>query len=161
MVINLGMDITDVIEETIEGTIAANHGATLEQINDGLVIRGLEMGFLDILSREYQDLTPLLRSRFDYHDEDQTYHIRKDTKFRTHIDVRLRIRYYLISYLRRSEMQKAYPTFDDIVLSVIPLLRNGTTPESQTVLNVLESLADHDLNGRWRLKSDGQGSFDL
>jgi hypothetical protein len=161
LAVNLGMDIADVIEETIEGTIAANQGATLEQINDSLVIRGLEMGFLDILSREYQDLTPLLRSRFDYDPSDQTYHIRNNTKFKTHIDVRLRIRYYLISFLRRSEIQKVHPKFDDIVLSIMPLLKNGTTPESQTILSVLETLADRDVNGRWRLKADGQGSLDL
>ena len=37
-------------------------GATLEQINDELVIRGLELGFLDVLAKEYKDLTPLERS---------------------------------------------------------------------------------------------------
>ncbi len=82
MKVDLGENITDIIIETIEGVIAQNHGATLEQINDELVIKGLELGFLDILSQKYQDLTPFLIGNFDYDKESQTYQIRKDTKFR-------------------------------------------------------------------------------
>jgi 16S rRNA G966 N2-methylase RsmD len=156
----LGMDIADIIQETIEGTIAANHGATLEQINDGLVIRGLELGFLHVLSQEYRDLTPLLRERFQYEPLDQKYYIKKNSKFKTHVDVRLRVRYYLLSYMRGMEHKGVFPNFDDIVLSVMPLLKNGITPPKQTVLSVLESVANRDSNGRWRLKKD-QGELPL
>jgi 16S rRNA G966 N2-methylase RsmD len=150
----LGMDIADIIQETIEGTIAANQGATVEEINDGLVIRGLELGFLHVLSQQYQDLTPLLRERFQYEPLDQKYYIKKNSKFKTHVDVRLRVRYYLLSYMRGMEHKGIHPSFDDIVLSVMPLLKNGITPPKQTVLSVLESLADRDSRGRWRLKKD-------
>lgn len=156
----LGMDIADIIQETIEGTIAAHQGATLEQINDGLVIRGLELGFLHVLSQQYQDLTPLLRERFQYEPIDQKYYIKKNSKFKSHVDVRLRVRYYLLSYMRGQERKSVYPTFDDIVLSVMPLLKNGITPPKQTVLSVLESVADHDSAGRWRLKKE-QGELPL
>ena len=156
----LGMDIADIIQETIEGTIAANLGASLEQINDGLVIRGLELGFLHVLSREYKDLTPLLRERFQYEPLDEKYYIKKNSKFKTHVDVRLRVRYYLLSYMRGMEHKSVFPNFDDIVLSVMPLLKNGITPEKQTVLSVLETVATRDNNGRWRLKKD-QGELPL
>ncbi|RVD35885.1 DNA methylase [Mesorhizobium sp. M4B.F.Ca.ET.019.03.1.1] len=161
MAVRLGMDIADIIEETIEGTIAAHQGASLEQINDGLVIRGLELGFLHILSQQYNDLTPLLREKFQYEEIDDKYHIKKNAKFKTHVDVRLRVRYYLLSYLRRMEHNGIHPKFDDIVLSIIPLLKNGITPENQTVLSVLEGLAERDTNDRWRLKEDGQGTLDF
>jgi len=46
---NLGMDIAEIVIQTIEGVIAKNDGATLEQINDELIIKGLELGFLDLL----------------------------------------------------------------------------------------------------------------
>jgi tRNA G10 N-methylase Trm11 len=39
---NLGMDIAEIVLQTIEGIIAKNNGATLEQINDELIIKGLE-----------------------------------------------------------------------------------------------------------------------
>ena len=63
---NLGMDIADIVMQTIEGIIAKNNGATLEQINDELIIKGLELGFLDLLKKEYSDLTPFLLENFDY-----------------------------------------------------------------------------------------------
>jgi len=156
---NLGMDIAQIVIQTIEGIIAKSEGATLEQINDELIIKGLELGFLDLLKKEYTDLTPLLLEYFDYDDETEIFTIKKDTKFRTHIDERLRIRYYLLSYLRRMEREGKPSHFDDIVLSIIPLLKNGTTPENQTILNVLEDIAEHVGEDRWRLKKEGQGNL--
>jgi len=61
---NLGMDIGGIILQTIEGLIAKDDGATLEQINDEIIVKGLELGFLDLLKKEYTDLTPLLNERF-------------------------------------------------------------------------------------------------
>lgn len=151
---NLGMNIGDIIMQTIEGVIAKHNGATLEQINDELIIKGLEMGFLDLLKKEYVDLTPLLMQTFDYDEQAEKFSIRKNSKFQTHVDVKLRIRYYLISVLRRAELDKKYPTFDEIVLHIMPLLKNGITPENQTILSVLEDIANRTRNDQWRLKAE-------
>jgi len=156
---NLGIDISQIIIQTIEGIIAKNHGATLEQINDELIIKGLELGFLDLLKKEYADLTPLLRANFDYNKEEEKFTIKEEAKFKTHIDVRLRVRYYLISYLTRMEKQGVNPSFDDIITYILPLLRNGITPEEQTILNVLEDIAIHVGDGCWKLKKEGQMRF--
>lgn len=153
---NLGMDIAQIVMQTVEGIIAKNDGATLEQINDELIIKGLELGFLDLLKKEYTDLTPILLDNFDYDETTEKFTIKKDTKFRTHIDVRLRIKYYLISYLRRMERENKSPDFDQIVLEILPLLKNGTTPESQTILSVLEHIAERVGEDVWRLKRGGQ-----
>lgn len=153
---NLGMDIAEIVIQTIEGVIAKNNGATLEQINDELIIKGLELGFLDLLKKQYTDLTPILLDKFDYDDKTEVFTIRKNTKFATHIDVRLRIKYYLISYLRRMERENKNPHFDEIILAILPLLKNGTTPESQTISNVLEDIAEHIGQDSWRLKREGQ-----
>ena len=75
---SLGMDITEIITQTVEGIIAKNNGATLEQINDELIIKGLELGFLDLLKKEYTDLTPLLLDLFDYNEQAELYTIRKN-----------------------------------------------------------------------------------
>lgn len=156
MKVSLGADIADIVIQTIEGIIARNHGATIDEINDELIIKGLELGFLDILSKEYQDLTPMLKEQFDYDLDTEKYHIRKNTKFKASIDVYVRIRYYLIAYMRRMEHQYHYPTFDEIVLHIMPLLKNGNTPEHQTILNVLEDVADRLGHDQWRLRSEGQ-----
>jgi DNA modification methylase len=153
---NLGMDMAQIVTQTIEGLIAKNEGATLEQINDELIIRGLELGFLDLLKKEYSDLTPLLIEDFDYDKRTEKYFIRTDTKFKTHIDVHLRIRYYLLSYLRRMERENKSPHFDEIILYILPLLKNGTTPKKETILKVLEDIAEHVGEDSWRLKKEGQ-----
>lgn len=153
---NLGMDIAEIVMQTVEGIIAKNNGATLEQINDELIIKGLELGFLDLLKKEYTDLTPILLDNFDYNETTEEFTIKKNTKFKTHVDVRLRIKYYLISYLRRMERENKSPHFDQIILEILPLLKNGTTPENQTVLNVLEDIAERVGQDSWRLKREGQ-----
>ena len=153
---NLGMKVSEIIIQTIEGIIAKHHGATLEQINDELIIKGLELGFLDLLKKEYSDLTPLLTETFDYEEQTQKFYIKEDQKFRTHVDVRLRIHYYILSLLRRTELTKQYLTFDDIVLHIMPLLRNGTTPEKQTILSVLENIGERTGTDKWKLRTKGQ-----
>jgi DNA modification methylase len=158
---NLGMNITEIVMQTIEGIIAKNNGATLEQINDELIIKGLELGFLDLLKKEYSDLTPILMESFEYDEATELFTIRRDKRFTTQIDVRLRIKYYLMSYLRRAEREETTPTFDKIVMEIVPLLKNGITPEDQTVLSVLEDIAERAGHDGWRLKRNGQLHLNL
>jgi hypothetical protein len=54
------------------------------------------------------------------------------------------------------EREQKIPHFDEIILAIIPLLKNGITPENQTVLNVLEDVAEKIGEDSWRLKTDGQ-----
>jgi hypothetical protein len=154
--VRLGADVYELIIETIESVIAENEGATLEQINDELILKGLELGFLDILSNKYKDLTPILMQNFDYDDATKTFHIRENKTFKTNIPLDLRIRYFLISYLKRKEQQNINPTTDEIILDIMPLLKNGITPENQTILNILEKIAKHIGNNRWKLTESGQ-----
>lgn len=151
---NLGMNISEIVIQTIEGIIAKNSGASLEQINDELIIKGLELGFLDLLKKEYSDLTPILLSYFDYDSNTELFTLKLDSKFTTHIDVKLRIRYYLISYLRRMERMGQISTFDEIIFFILPLLKNGTTPEHETILSVLEDIGKHVGNDQWTLRND-------
>ena len=149
---NLGMNISEIVLQTIEGIIAKEDGATIEQINNELILKGLELGFLDLLSKEYSDITSLLSSNFDYNEKTEKYKIKSNTKFKTNIPLDLRIKYYLISYLRRTEREHKEVNFDDIVLNILPLLKNGITPNEQNVLNVLETIAERsEINGCWHL----------
>jgi len=157
----LGNDIYDLIIETIEAVIAKNEGANLEQINDELIIKGLEFGFLDILSREYKDLTPILMNEFDYDSKNQKFFIRQNQKFKTRIPLDMRIKYFLLSYMKRKDLERVYPTTDDIILDIMPLLKNGVTPENQTILRVLSTIADGFEENQWRLKQKGQLTIDL
>ena len=151
---HLGMETAELVIQTIEGVIANNDGATIEQINDELILKGLELGFLDLLKKEYTDLTPILKNNFDYDSNTQKYQLRKNTAFSTHINVNMRIRYILRSFLVRMEREHQKVTFDDIIMNVIPLLRNGSTPENQTVLKVLEDIGQRSGDNYWTLKKD-------
>jgi hypothetical protein len=150
----LGAPVMDIVMNTIEAVIAQYSGATLEQINDQLVISGLENGYLDVLAKEYAELTPLLLESFDFDEKTNRYQIRPDRKFKTSIPLHLRVRYFITSYLRRKERLGEHPTFDEVVLNVMPLLKNGDTPETQTIRNVLESIATHVGYNRWALLKD-------
>ena len=154
------MDIGEIVIQTIEGLIAKDNGATLEQINDELIIRGLELGFLDLLKKEYADLTPLLMDKFDYDPNTEKYLIKKDTRFQTQVDIKLRINYYLLSFLRRMEREGKNPAFNEIVFAILPLLKNGVTPEQQTILNVLEDIGERVGLDGWRLKKTDGSLFD-
>ena len=154
---DLGADVTDLIIQSIEGIIAKNHGATLEEINDELIIKGLELGFLDVLSKKYQDITPFLLANFDYDKETENYLLKKNTKFRSQIPIELRIKFYLVSMLRRFAREGNPTHFSDVILEIMPLLRNGVTPDNQTILGVLEDIADRVGEDGWKLKELGQG----
>jgi hypothetical protein len=125
-----------------------------------VLIDGLEKGFLDILGREFSDLTPFLTENFDFDNVSKKYHLQKNTKFKCHIPVEVRIKYFLTSYLTRMEKEGKYPTFDEIVFYLMPLLQNGSTPENQTILSVLAEIGEKQENG-WKLKRGGQIEFDF
>src|SRR5262249_50915494 len=111
---------------------------------------------LDILAKEYADITPLLMESFEFDERTKTYNLRKNRKFKTHIPLELRVRYFVVSYLKRMEHLKTNPSFDEIILNIMPLLKNGVTPEHQTILKVLESVAERVGTDRWRLTKGGQ-----
>jgi len=156
MKLDLGANIASIVMETIESIIAQNDGATLDEINDVLIIRGLVLGFFDLLGKEYQDISPVLKENFDFDEETQKYHMPQNSKFKSRIDVRLRIKYFLLSYMRRMGHQQYSPTFDEIILSIMPLLKNGITPEKQTILSVLQEVAVRTGEDRWTLADHEQ-----
>ncbi len=160
MKVDLGDDATDLILETAEGVIAERDGATIEEINSELIIKGIELGFLDLLSRKYDDLSPLLDAYFDIDEETRKYQLPKFKKFKSAIPLDLRLRYFLLSYMKRQRLAGIDPDFSEIVQAIMPLLRNGVTPEDQTILNVLRAWAWETADGRWRLRDAGQTRMD-
>ncbi|QYX30403.1 MULTISPECIES: hypothetical protein [Sphaerospermopsis] len=57
------------------------------------------------------------------------------------------------------ERERKNPSFDEIVLHLLPLLKNGTTPENQTILTVLQDIGERIGEDSWRLKREGQLSL--
>ncbi len=75
------------------------------------------------------------------------------------IPVEVRIKYYLISMMRRLEREGEYSHIDDIYLEIMPLLKNGKTPQKQTILNVLQTIAVQTGEDQWKLHESGQGEL--
>jgi 16S rRNA G966 N2-methylase RsmD len=151
MKVKLGVEMSELVMQTVEAVIAMRQGATLEEIYNELIVKGMEFGFLHELSREQHNVPKLLRDNFDFNKKKQVYQIRKNTRFKTTIPLELRIKYYLLSYMRQMQRQNINPRFDDIVLNIMPLLKNGITPKHQTILGVLEMVARHVGDARWEL----------
>ena len=147
------MTTYDALMQTIEGIIAKNNGATIEQINNEIIVKGIEYGFIYKLRQEYDDLTPILISNFDYNPNTQRYYMRKDTRFTTHIELDIRIKYYMYNFLQQKEKEGINPTLEEIVFYIMPLLKNGKTPNKQTILNVLESIATPVEKDGWKLSN--------
>jgi len=59
------------------------------------------------------------------------------------------------------QLENTPPTFDKIVFHIMPLLKNGTTPENQTILTVLEDLAVRIQGDKWMLKPDRQSQWKI
>jgi hypothetical protein len=59
------------------------------------------------------------------------------------------------------ERENKVPTFNEVVFAILPLLKNGVTPEHQTILSVLEDIAERIGDDGWKLKQKGQGEFSL
>lgn len=159
---HLGDDITALVLNHAEALIARDDGASLEEIHAEITIKGLELGFLHQLSKDYADLTPLINANFDLDETSGKYHIRKGQKFKSHtIPLELRTKYFLLSYLRGAKRQGKKAYFDDICLEIIPLLKNGVSPSKELVKEILESIAiPKQESGEWVLKGREIGLFD-
>ena len=73
----------------------------------------------------------------------------------------MRIEYLLRSYLIRMERENKPADTDSIILHILPLLKNGTTPENQTILSVLEDIGERYGKDCWRLNPHAKGQPQL
>jgi hypothetical protein len=137
----IGGDVTRLIKDSAEQTVVKHQGATTEEIYNDLIPRLLEHGLLGEVKSKLDDITPLLRQDFDFSDWDKQWHIRPNTRLGSFIPLEERIRFYLLDFLKRMEREGKQATFDQIIFDVMPKLINGETPERQTILNVLQTMA--------------------
>ncbi len=149
----VGSDVVQLIKNTAERAIVREHGATTEDIYNALIPELLENGLLSEVKRKLSDVTPLLAAEFDFHDSDQRWHLRPNTRIGMFVPLSDRIRFYLVDALRKAEARDELMDFDDIVFEVMPNLINGETPTKQTILSVLRTLAFSPDSRRWKLGS--------
>jgi DNA modification methylase len=153
-----------VILNAAEREIVKSGGATLEEIMRAVVPELFQANLIDkIALKTSGDVVQLLTKEFEL-GPDERWHIRKENeqKIGHYLPAKDRIRYYLISFLRREKKAD----FDQIVTTIFPLLNNSDRkPTRKDILGVLEEVAVS-RNGRlWELKRPEelviQHEFDL
>lgn len=152
----------DMVLNDIEATIVKYNGATVEEIYGDLTKRGLENGYLHLLAKMADNFLIFVNQNFEYNMQDKKYRIKSGTKFKgSSVPLEDRTRYFVVSYLGRCEIEGRKAIFDEICLEVIPLLKNGVTPDNRFIKEILEEVATlNKKTGAWRLKTSEPKLFD-
>jgi len=153
-----------VVLNAAEREIVRTGGATLEEVMQAIVPELFEAKLIDKFAlKTAGDVSELLAKEFELGLDDR-WHIKKEKEkyIGQYLPTKDRIRYYLISFLRREKMAD----FDKIVATILPLLINAhQPPPKKDILDVLEEIAIS-RNGRlWELRPPEeviiQNEFDL
>jgi len=148
------------ILNSAELTMVVNGGrATIEKIMNDLIPKLWESGLLQAVSNEEEDIRELLKEAFDFDKEEGIWQIRVKANIGSHIPVESRIKFYLLSCLNRAKLENRKLTIDDIVMEVIPYLRNGITPSNQDIITELRKVANSTDNEHWTLDPSPQMEF--
>ena len=152
----------DMVLNDIEATIVKYNGATIEELYGDLTKRGLENGYLHLLAKMGDNFLIFVNQNFEYNMQDKKYRIKSGTKFKgSSVPLEDRTRYFIVSYLGRCEIEGRKAIFDDICLEVLPLLKNGVTPDDVFIREILEEVAIlNKKTGGWKLKTSEPKLFD-
>ena len=152
----------DMVLNDIEATIVKYNGATIEELYGDLTKRGLENGYLHLLAKMGDNFLIFVNQNFEYNMQDKKYRIKSGTKFKgSSVPLEDRTRYFIVSYLGRCEIEGRKAIFDEICFEVIPLLKNGVTPDDRFIKEILEEVATlNKKTGGWKLKTSEPKLFD-
>jgi len=144
----MSLPMANIIKNVAERVIYRDAGATTEEILREVVPDLFDNDlFFDATSQNIGDILAILESDFKL-GEDNLWQIKAGSKVGNFIPPRLRIRYYVIGYLRRI----GKVNFDSIVTTILPLLINGHRPTKQDIADVLNEVAISYDGVNWELK---------
>jgi DNA modification methylase len=146
------LPMANLIKNVAERVIYEGGGATTEEILRVVVPELFDNDlFFDAASKKMGDILAILESDFEL-GEDNLWQIKAGRQVGNFIPPRLRIQYYVISYLRK--VGKA--DFDAIWSTITPLLTNGHEPTKQDIADVLKEVAISHDGVNWELRSDSE-----
>lgn len=139
--------------------IMENDGATFAEINDLLVTKAMNEGFLDEYL-EINNLKQFVLQHFDYDKDSKKYHCIEAQEPSIPLDKKTK--YFLINYFNKCKKEGKPALFSDICFEVIPKLVNGITPDNRYIKEILQEIAivADSKTGEWRLKSKDAKLFD-
>ncbi len=148
----MSLPMANIIKNVAERVIYEGGGATTEEILRVVVPELFDNDlFFDAASKKMGDILAILESDFEL-GEDNLWQIKAGRQVGNFIPPRLRIRYYVMSYLRK--VGKA--NFDSIITTIFPLLTNGHQPTREDITDVLKEVAISHDGVNWELRSDSE-----
>ncbi|RDU72411.1 hypothetical protein CQA66_04945 [Helicobacter aurati] len=150
--LEVGMDIIEKIYQDIEAIIVEHNGATLEEIWNSLVIKSVEGNYIDKIANKFESFIPAINDRFECNNG--KYHLRENTSFSNYsIPLERRVEYLIRAILGRAKEQNVGIRFDDLVLNIIPLSKNGVQANNKIIRDILKEIAyENTETGEWKLK---------
>jgi len=158
---SVGSDAVSIIKDSAELSIVQESGATTDQIYSDVIPKLLENGLLGEVSSKIGDITPILSQEFSYEPGNKTWHIKPGRKLGCHIPLEHRIRFYVTDFLNAQARLGKQATIDDIVLNVLPKLKNGEQPRKQKFLEEMKKFASPSGGKYWVLREDPQHAFEF
>jgi len=144
----MALPMANLIKNVAERVIYRNGGATTEEILREVVPELFDNDlFIDAASKKMGDILAILESDFEMGD-DKLWQIRSGRQVGNFIPPIERIRYYVISYLRKA----GKANFDDIVTTLLPLLINGHKTNEDDIAKVLKEVGVSHDGVNWELK---------
>lgn len=140
--------------------IMENDGATFAEINDLLVTKAMNEGFLDEYL-EINNLKQFVLQHFDYDKDSKKYHCIEAQEPSIPLDKKTK--YFLINYFNKCKKEGKPALFSDICFEVIPKLVNGITPDNRYIKEILQEIAivADSKTGEWKLKTQDARLFDF
>ncbi len=159
---DMGLDIVEQMFQDIEAIIIENKGATLEEIWNELVIKSMNNGYLHLISGKFETFIPAINERFEK-DTEGKYHLQKDYALTNYgIPLEKRVEYITEAILKKAEAENGKSVgFDDIVLQVMPLSKNGIQANKKMVKDVLEEIALCDFKAGMEAKGQKRHTREL
>ncbi|MGC1685486.1 MAG: DNA methyltransferase [Candidatus Acidiferrales bacterium] len=158
---SVGSDAVSIIKDSAELSIVQNNGATTDQVYGDVIPKLLENGLLGEVSSKIGDITPILNQEYSYDSENKTWHIKPGRKLGCHIPLEHRIRFYVTDYLNHVARLGKHATIDDIVLTVLPKLKNGEQPRKQKIVEEMRKFAAPVDGKYWVLREAPQHVFEF
>lgn len=137
----MSLPIANIIKNVAERVILRGGGATTEEIMREVVPELFDNDmFFDAASKNIGDILAILEGDFEI-GEENLWRIKSERQIGNFIPPKLRIKYYVIGYLRKV----GGADFDDIVTNILPRLTNGHQPTKDDIADVLNDIAiSHD-----------------
>ena len=143
----IALPLANLINNVAERVIYKNAGASTEEILREVIPELFENDlFIDVSSQKIGDIITILESEFEL-DNENLWQIKSERTIGNFIPPRVRIKYYVISYLRKHKKAN----FDDIITWILPRLVNGHKHTKNDIENVLDEIGKSIDGVTWEL----------